>query len=79
MGAAAEPAVASPCVNICRMHPATGWCEGCLRTIDEIARWGQLDDPARRGVLRQLAQRRIAWRAMGADRPVLPAGGQGPA
>ena len=22
----------------------SGWCEGCLRTIDEIAAWGSLDD-----------------------------------
>ena len=35
--------VASPCVNVCRMHAGSGWCEGCLRTIDEIAAWSRLD------------------------------------
>ena len=27
----------SPCINVCRMDAATGWCAGCLRTIDEMA------------------------------------------
>jgi hypothetical protein len=55
--------VASPCINICRMHAATGWCEGCLRTIEEIATWGRLDDAGRRAVLERLPARRIAWNA----------------
>jgi predicted Fe-S protein YdhL (DUF1289 family) len=57
-------AIASPCVNICRMDAATGWCEGCLRTIDEIAAWGALDDEARRGVMRALGERRVHRRAL---------------
>ncbi len=63
MSAAPAP-VASPCINLCRMHEASGWCEGCLRTLDEIAAWGGLDDAARRGVLLRLAPRRVAWRAL---------------
>ncbi len=43
MPGTAPPTVASPCINICRMHAPTGWCEGCLRTIDEIATWGRMD------------------------------------
>ena len=42
--------VPSPCINVCRMNPATGWCDGCLRTIDEIAGWSSLDDDAKRAV-----------------------------
>ncbi len=53
--------VASPCINICRMDAASGWCEGCLRTLDEIATWGGLDDAGRLAVLRHLPARRIAW------------------
>ncbi len=67
------PAVASPCINICRMHAPTGWCEGCLRTIDEIATWGRLDDAGRRAVLARLPARRIAWAA----RQPASASGQG--
>ena len=57
-------AVKSPCINVCRMHAATGWCEGCLRTIDEIAAWGALDDGLKREVLALLPERRRAWRAL---------------
>jgi predicted Fe-S protein YdhL (DUF1289 family) len=42
--------VASPCINVCRMDASTGWCEGCLRTIDEIAGWSTFDDDAKRAV-----------------------------
>jgi uncharacterized protein len=42
--------VPSPCINVCRMNAATGWCDGCLRTIDEIANWSLLDDAEKRAV-----------------------------
>ena len=43
--------VVSPCVSICTMDEATGWCQGCLRTLDEIALWSVLDDDDKRAVL----------------------------
>jgi predicted Fe-S protein YdhL (DUF1289 family) len=52
--------VPSPCISVCRIDPATGWCEGCLRTIDEIAHWGVFDDDERLAVLAELQQRRGA-------------------
>jgi len=55
--------VPSPCINVCRMDGATGWCEGCLRTIDEIAAWGAMGDDDKRAVWRRLEQRRAAWDA----------------
>ncbi len=57
-------AVASPCINICRMHAGTGWCEGCARTIDEIAAWGRLDDATRQRVQDVLPQRQVVLRAL---------------
>ena len=51
-------AVASPCIDVCALDPRTGLCEGCLRTIDEIAAWGALDDATKRDVLQRLAERR---------------------
>jgi predicted Fe-S protein YdhL (DUF1289 family) len=42
------------------MNPLTGLCEGCLRTIDEIAAWSTLDDDGKRAVWRQLELRRAA-------------------
>jgi prolyl-tRNA editing enzyme YbaK/EbsC (Cys-tRNA(Pro) deacylase)/predicted Fe-S protein YdhL (DUF1289 family) len=56
--APAAGGVASPCTSVCRMDARTGWCEGCLRTLDEIAGWSTLTDPDKRQVLAALARRR---------------------
>jgi predicted Fe-S protein YdhL (DUF1289 family) len=48
----------SPCVGVCTLDAGTGWCEGCLRTIDEIAAWGALDERARREIWKRLPTRR---------------------
>lgn len=40
------------------MDPASGFCAGCFRTLDEIAAWGALSDVEKRAVLSQLPQRR---------------------
>ena len=53
-----EAGVASPCINVCRMDAASGLCEGCLRTLDEIAAWGTMDDDDKRAVWQRLEQRR---------------------
>jgi hypothetical protein len=52
--------VPSPCINVCRMDAASGYCEGCLRTIDEIAAWSGADDAARRAIWAQLPDR-LRW------------------
>lgn len=64
----AQTPIASPCIGVCRMDAATGWCEGCLRTIDEIMVWGSASDGQRREVLGQLSARRVRWRALLAAR-----------
>jgi len=46
------------------MHAGSGWCEGCLRTLDEIAAWSRLDEAGKRGVLAGLPERRRQWRVM---------------
>lgn len=50
--------IPSPCVSVCRMHVGTGWCEGCMRTIDEIAAWSTMSDVEKRIVWKQLPRRR---------------------
>ncbi len=53
-----EPAdVASPCVNVCVIERATGWCTGCGRTLDEIAGWGMASPGEKRAVLARLPER----------------------
>ena len=42
------------------MSPVTGLCEGCLRTIDEIAAWSRMDDHEKRAVWLLLDARRAA-------------------
>ena len=59
MTAEKQAPVPSPCINICRMSPATGLCEGCLRTIEEIAAWSTLDDAAKEQVWDAIEQRRL--------------------
>jgi len=54
--------VPSPCTSVCRMDEATGWCLGCLRTIDEIIAWSTLDDAGKRVVWRALDERRASGR-----------------
>jgi len=51
------PIIESPCVSICVMDEATGWCIGCGRTLDEIARWGSTDQADRDAVTAQLPAR----------------------
>ena len=55
---AASHAVASPCISICTINDS-GLCEGCFRTLDEIAVWSQLDDAAKREVWRLIEQRAV--------------------
>lgn len=61
--------VSSPCASVCRMDEATGWCAGCLRTLDEIACWSVLDEAERQAVALQLGQRRVEWRRLQRAQP----------
>ncbi len=47
----------SPCVNICSIDPGDGYCEGCRRTLDEIARWTVMSPLERARVLGELGDR----------------------
>ncbi|MFD2365139.1 DUF1289 domain-containing protein [Pseudoduganella sp. GCM10020061] len=52
--------VPSPCINLCEMDQATGFCRGCMRTIDEIVSWGQASDQYKRAVWEQIRAREDA-------------------
>lgn len=54
--------VPSPCINVCQMDEASGWCQGCLRTLDEIACWSMLDEAEKSAVWQVLAERRMTWK-----------------
>lgn len=55
-----EPNVPSPCVSVCRINPVSSQCEGCLRTLDEIAAWGRMDDEGKRVIWSQIEERMAA-------------------
>jgi predicted Fe-S protein YdhL (DUF1289 family) len=49
------------------MNKRSGLCEGCLRTLDEIAMWGQASDPQKLVILAQLVERREAAVSLGCE------------
>lgn len=46
----------SPCIKVCRMEGP--FCVGCLRTLDEIGRWGRVSEMEQRAILAAVADRR---------------------
>lgn len=59
-------AIESPCVNLCTLD-ADGICEGCGRTIDEVALWGSYSPEERRAVMDTLPARRAEAERKRAD------------
>ena len=49
--------IPSPCVSICRVNERTGVCEGCFRTLGEIAGWSSADDAGKRRIWKLIEQR----------------------
>ena len=50
----------SPCTKVCVVDADNRYCLGCARTLDEIARWGEMTDAERHRVMAELAERRAA-------------------
>ena len=55
--------VVSPCTGVCKLDADSGWCKGCLRTMDEIAGWSRLDKDQRRTIMKGLDARRASLKA----------------
>jgi hypothetical protein len=56
------PGVPSPCISICKMDPDNGWCQGCFRTLDEIAAWSRAAD----------ADKLVVWQRIEARQGLAP-------
>ena len=52
--------IVSPCISVCHMRAATGLCEGCFRTSEEIAAWGNVGDKAKLTIWAHIEQRMAA-------------------
>jgi len=57
MSTMGEPAPLSPCIGVCAMNSQTGLCDGCYRTLAEIAAWRSYTAEEKRAVLAQLEER----------------------
>lgn len=49
---------ASPCISVCAIDEATGFCKGCHRTVEEVASWLYYTDDEKRRVLAALPARK---------------------
>jgi hypothetical protein len=49
--------IASPCVNICQIHPGANICVGCYRTGAEISVWSRMSAAERDAVMAELPAR----------------------
>jgi predicted Fe-S protein YdhL (DUF1289 family) len=50
-------AASSPCIRVCVIDPASQLCEGCGRTLQEIAEWSRLSESERRAIMATLSER----------------------
>jgi len=60
----AEQAVSSPCINVCALDAGKRFCQGCFRTLDEIAAWSAASNAERLRIVEAAARRREAPNAV---------------
>lgn len=56
-------AASTPCIKVCVIDPASKLCEGCGRTLVEIAQWGRLSEAERLAIMAALPKRLAERRA----------------
>jgi len=47
----------TPCIHVCVIVAETGLCEGCGRSLHEIARWSEFTAEERAAIMRELPDR----------------------
>ena len=50
--------IPSPCVAVCQIDRANGYCLGCWRTIEEISGWSGFNEESRLKIIAELHDRR---------------------
>jgi uncharacterized protein len=55
---AARRRIESPCIGVCVLDSATDYCEGCFRTLAEVASWSTSSAVERRRILDRAERRR---------------------
>jgi predicted Fe-S protein YdhL (DUF1289 family) len=51
------PEVASPCIQVCQLDPQQV-CQGCGRTLDEIAEWSEATTARKQQICNDARQRK---------------------
>jgi predicted Fe-S protein YdhL (DUF1289 family) len=51
--------VETPCIKVCAIDRAYGFCIGCGRTLSEIANWLVLSPAERHRIMAELPQRMV--------------------
>jgi hypothetical protein len=51
--------ILTPCIGVCTVDER-GWCEGCFRTLDEIARWASMAESERAAIMNDVLPAREA-------------------
>lgn len=50
--------IESPCIKVCVINADSKLCEGCGRSLEEIARWSSFTDAKRRAIMQRLDTRK---------------------
>lgn len=50
--------IETPCRKVCKINKKNELCEGCFRTIEEIARWATYSSAQRLQIMRTLPSRK---------------------
>lgn len=53
--------IESPCINLCTVA-CDGFCAGCYRTKEEIAKWQRMSEYEKMLVLNKIQERKIKYR-----------------
>lgn len=51
--------VKSPCISVCAMDDISGLCQGCYRTVEEIAAWWDMSIEEQKKLLTVLEAREL--------------------
>ena len=51
--------IKSPCIGVCEIDTIKNLCIGCLRSIDEIAMWSQMDDKRALEIIEEIKGRSL--------------------
>jgi len=59
------PPIKTPCIKVCVVDGSSGFCLGCGRTLNEIARWARMSEAERDQVMIGLPPRMETLKAAG--------------